>query len=140
MVGTLIYMEFQSDFVFIFTIFWIIYTIPVIYLHSEYYLNNRGEIYKIDSNGITLWKSGAKQKYRSKELDRIILYKSANMDAWGFPLLAMEFYYYARVINNSGEELIITRLLTPEVEKEVQKLEGVPVERVKRAFCAVFWK
>ncbi len=62
------------------------------------------------------------------------------MDAWGFPLLAMEFYYYARVITNSGEELIITRLLTPEVEKEVQKLEGVPVERVKRAFCAVFWK
>ncbi len=62
------------------------------------------------------------------------------MDAWGFPIGTMENYYYARIITHSGEELIITRLLTPEVEKAVRQLEGVPVERIKRPFCPIFWR
>ena len=63
-----------------------------------------------------------------------------SIDTGSITFLAFESYYYARIITNLGEELIITCLLTPKVEETVRQLKGVPVIRKKRFFFNLDWK
>ena len=55
------------------------------------------------------------------------------------PITAMEYYRYARIITKTGEEIIITCLMTLDLEEAVKELQGVPYERKKR-LAFLDWK
>lgn len=117
-----------------------LFTFPALYLHLEYVLANSGVEIEISSDRITIRKQGKEQSFDTSELSKITVYKSANMDSWGIPFTAVEYYYYARIETNLGTDIIITCLMTREVEKEVRRLRGVPYTRKKGAFCTLGWK
>lgn len=51
----------------------------------------------------------------------------------------MEYYRYARIITNKGEQIIITCLMLLELEKLVTEFKGISYERKKR-LALLFWK
>lgn len=63
------------------------------------------------------------------------LYKNSN-----FHLLAIEGYHYAMVKLKTGEELILTCLLAPRIDKSLKQMKGVLFEKEKRLFCNIINK
>lgn len=140
-VGLMWYFNFDSSIVIGGGIFYLLFTLPALYLHLEYYFKNRGQEVEVNSTGITVRESnGIERDYNKNELDRIIIYKSASLDRGGIQFTAIESYYYARIIAKTGEEIIITCLLTPKVEEAARQLMGIKYERKKRFFCTLLWK
>lgn len=131
------YFNFDFDFLVIGGIFHLCFTLPSLYLHVGYALRNAGEEITINPDEIIVRKHGKERTYHVADLKEIVLHKSASLDKWGMPFTAMEYYHYARIITKSGEEIIITCLLTPKVEKAVRILSKVPFERRKGFFCTL---
>lgn len=115
-----------------------IFFLPSFFLHIEYYLKNRGQKLEIFEEGITLLeKDGSKRSYLNKDLQKIILYKSASLDKGGIPLTPLESYHFARIIPKQGEEIILTCLMAPNVEDAIKGIKWVPNERRKRLFASI---
>jgi uncharacterized membrane protein YhdT len=120
--------------------FYLLFTLPSFYLHLEYAIRNAGEEITINPNEIIVRKHGKERRYSESDLAEIIVYKSASLDRWGMPFTAMEYYHYARIITKSGEEIIITCLLTPKVEEVVRRFSKVDYERRKSFFSSTYWR
>lgn len=140
MTGILYWLRFEEAALLIFGIFFLVDAIPAIYLHIEYLSKNIGEQYEINSDSIIRYRNNQSQIYYDEDIDKVIIYKSASMDKGGIPFLAVESYCYARIVLKSGDDMIFTRLLYPDIEKAVKKLHGVKFERRKRLFNTVFWR
>ncbi len=52
-------------------------------------------------------------------------------------MLAIEGFYYAVVKLKTGEELILTCLLAPRIDKSLKQMRGVLFEKRKRLFCMI---
>lgn len=136
----LYFLKFNSDALMIFGIWFAVLTIPVVYLHFEYYLVNRGQEIIIENEQLSIVsRNGDSKKFKFTELDKVILYKSASMDKGGIPLMPSESYYFARIFTKSEEQITITCLMYPKLDEVVDKLIGVRKIR-KRGFCTLWWK
>lgn len=133
------YLNYDPDFLLIGGLFHLLFTIPALYLHIEYSIRNAGEEIEINYNEIIVRKNGDERKYSINELSKVIVYKPASLDKRGMPFSAMEYYRYARIITKSGEEIIITCLMTLDIEGAVKQLSGISYERKKR-IAFLFWK
>lgn len=129
--GLLWYLNYDSDFLLIGGLFHLLFTIPALYLHVEYSIKNAGEVIEIHQNVIIVKRKGREHKYCSRDLAKITIYKSASLDRGGIPFSSMEYYRYARIIAKSGEEIVITCLMTLDIEGALKHLTGVPYERKK---------
>lgn len=101
------YVGFDKDYALIIGLYHGVFTLPALYLHLEYTLRNLGEEIEIREDSIVWRKGNLQRTYRSEDLTKIVLYKSASMDAKGMPLTAMERFYFARISTNVGDEIII---------------------------------
>lgn len=132
--------SFEKDIIMMACCIWVIYTIPALYLHIDYYNTNNGEKIEIYYDKIIVKKRGEQIKYNHEDLDKIIIYKSASLDKGGIPLNAMECYNYIRITPKSGEDILITCLMRPSISEEILIMSGVKFERKKRFFCTTKWK
>ena len=138
MVIALYFLNFDQDMIRIFSIIWIVYTLPVVYLHGEYYSKNGGQKLEIQDNAIVLHdKNGTVRRYANEDLKKIVVYKSASLDKGGMPLLPIEFYHYAQIVPKQGDDIMVTCLMTPKVEEVVRQIKWVPYERKKRLFASL---
>ena len=133
------YFNYDPDILFIGGIFHLIFTIPALYLHTDYSIRNAGEEIEINYNEVIVRKKGTEQKYNINDLSKVILYKSASIDSSGIPLSAMEYYRYVRIFTKSGEEIIITCLMTLDIDEVVKQLPAIPYER-KKGLAFLFWR
>lgn len=125
-------------------IYYLINILPVLYLHNEYYYNNKGTMIEIDSYGgkfnkiIYTNKEGTIETYALDDLSKVEIYMSPNMyRRSSYQLLPFESYHYARIYTKSGKEIIITCLMARKVEVAVATIIGVPIERNKRLFASI---
>lgn len=137
MLACLWFFNFDYDIFLVFMCFWLIYTIPALYLHIEYTIRNAGEEIEIFNDELIVKKKGREFRYHASNLAKIVIYKSASLDRGGIQFTAIESYYYARLIAKSGEEIVITCLMGRNIDDEVRKLHGVPYERRKFLFCTL---
>jgi len=141
MLTTLYFLNFENDALLAFGIWFVIMTIPVIYLHIEYYLKNRGQEVIIKDEELTvISRKGNTYKFKLAELNKVVLYKSASLDKGGIPITPFELYNYARIITKSDKQIIITCLMYPKLEEVINELKGVQKIRKKRLFCTLSWK
>jgi len=134
-------LNFDIDFVVIFGMVYVLITLLVLYLHIEYYLINKGQEIIIESDKLSITsKNGNTQKFKNSELNKVILYKSASLDKGGIQFTPIESYQYLRIIAKSGQQIIITCLMYPQMEKVMNELRGVHKIRKKRLFCTLAWK
>jgi hypothetical protein len=141
MVIVLYFLEFNKSALTIFGIWFAVLTVPLIYLHLEYYIANRGQEVIIKNEELTvISRKGNANTFKLTELKKVILYKSASMDKGGIPITPFEIYNYARIITETNEQIIITCLMYPRLEEVINELKGVRRIREKRGFCTLFWK
>jgi hypothetical protein len=137
MLVVLYFLKFNADALMIFGIWFALITLPVIYMHIEYYLANRGLEIIIEKDEIRVsTKRGNTHKFKFAELSKVILYKSASLDKGGIPLTPMESYHFARIITKSENQIIVTCLMYPKLEEVIDALHGVKKIR-KRGICTL---
>ena len=138
---TLYFLRFNINALIIFGIWFTVLTLPVIYLHIEYYIANRKQEIAIKDDELTvITQNGNTYKFKFTELSKVILYKSASLDKGGIQFTPIESYHYARIITKSEKQIIVTCLMTPKLEEVVNELKGVQKIRKKRLFCTLLWK
>lgn len=132
---------FENNFVLAFGIWFTVLTLPVIYLHFEYYLANRGQKIIIENEELSVFtRRGNVYRIRFTELNKVILYKSASMDKGGIPLTPIEPYHYIRIFTKSEKQIIVTCLMYPKLEEIIDQLKGIQRIRKKRLFCTLLWR
>lgn len=130
--------HFQFEMVVGMGVWLLINILPTLYLHIEYWHKNKGEEYEVHFDEIIRFKNGKREVYKVSDIEKIKVYLSpALYRGSNLHFLGIEAYHYARVYLKTGEELIITCLLTPKVEKALRGLRGIKIERKKRLFNMV---
>jgi len=135
--GILIMFYYQFDKITVrsFLSVWALDLVPSLYLFITYYIKNQGIEFEIRDSEIIMHKGGKNLIFKNSEIKKIIihvspaLYKNSN-----FHLLSIEGYHYARVKLKNGEELVLTCLLAPRIDKSFMHMRGVLIEKRKRLF------
>ncbi len=137
----LVVLQFDKYALLAFGIWYGVDVVITLYLHIEYYVKNRGEAYEVHFDELVRFKNGESTTYAVSDIEKIKVYLSpALYRGSNLHFLGIEAYHYARVYLKSGEELIITCLLTPKVEKALSTLRGVKIVRKKRLYNTLEWK
>lgn len=118
-------------------IFLLLDVIPAFYLHIEYWIQNRNEQYIIKEDELIVHKRDHEIIIKRDQIEKSILVRSASVDKGGFPILAMEYYYHVRIKLKSGDDIILTNLLSTKLYEKVKPFVGYKVERKKSAFCTI---
>lgn len=134
----LYFLNFDKGMFIAFTIGLGIDSVTSLYLHFEYQAKNKGEEYEVRDTELIRRKEGEEMIYRNYEIEKIIVYLSpALYKNSNFHFLAIEGYHYAVVKLKTGEELILTCLLAPRIDKALKQIKGVLFERRKKIFCTI---
>ena len=134
----LILFNFSIDAIIGVGVFFGIDAIPALYLHFEYLAKNKGEEYEVRDTELVRRKGGEEIIFKNDEIEKIIIYLSpALYKNSNFHLLAIESYHYAVVKLKAGEELILTSLLAPRIDKSLKQMRGVLFEKKKKLFCMI---
>ena len=121
----LYYIQFDKYIVQVFIIIWILNFLPAIYLHFKSYAINKGEEYELYKFKLIKRKNNIKKTYSNKEIKKIIFYVYPNRyQNSNIQYLTIEKYYYAIIQLKGGEELILTSLLDPRLDRSLRKLKG----------------
>lgn len=132
------YLRFDVYFVQVFLVVWALDILPASYLHITYLSKNKGEEYEVRDTELIKRKGGEETIYKNDEIEKIIVYLSpALYKNSNFHLLSIEGYHYAVVKLKTGEELILTCLLAPRLDKSLKQMRGVLFEKRKRLFCNI---
>lgn len=138
---TLYFLRFNINALIIFGIWFTVLTLPVIYLHIEFYIANRKQEIVIKDDELTvITRNGNTYKFKFTELSKVILYKSVSLDKGGIQFTPVESYHYVRIITKSEKQIIVTCLMTPKLEEVVNEFKGVQKIRKNRLFCTLLWK
>ena len=122
---------------FILFAFWII---PIIYLHLEYYFENKGmEIEFSDDEIVVSQENEDLVIINFADISEVVVYRSRNLDRGGPQKLSTESYSFARIITKSKMEITITCLMSPKIDDLVKKLKGAYVIRKNSLFCTTLW-
>jgi hypothetical protein len=116
---------------FIFYIFILIQFLFTAYLSVRYYYLNKGEIFTISNDGITKVKNNISNTYETDDIKKIVICKSANMDARGIPYTTFEEFRLARVYLKNGNNFTMTNILEHDIEQPLSILKDVQFERRK---------
>ncbi len=137
----LYWFNFEKAAFVIFGILFLLQFLPAVYLHLQYWSENRGEEYSVKENEIIRYTENKEEVFKAEDIEKCIIYKSPGVDkgSWN-TLYAWEEYHYARLFLRSGEELIITCLLMPKMDRVLAQLTGVQFERKKRGFNPLGWR
>lgn len=135
------WLNFEKYAIVILGICFLVDFLPAMYLHLEYWYKNRGEEYAVTENEIIRYTEDLEEVFKVEEIENCIVYRSASVDpgSW-IVILSMEQYNYARFLLRSGDELIITCLLMPKMDRVLAQLKGVQFERKKRGFNPLWWR
>lgn len=131
-------LSFDRGIVIVFAIGLGIDAITSLYLHFEYWAKNKGEEYEVRNTELIRRKGGEETVYKNDEIEKIIVYLSpALYKNSNFHILSIESYHYAVVKLKTGEELILTCLLAPRIDKSLKQMRGVLFEKQKRLYCMI---
>lgn len=103
--------------------------LPVAFLHTEYFLENRGKVIEIDNRSVSVFeKNRLVLRYDNSELERIEFYKAHAVDIRGFYRFPTQYYFYTRFVPRGGKkEIVVTSLVTSGYLEEVYN-RGVKLE------------
>lgn len=135
MLMILFYLKFEPDAVLIFSILWLIYTIPEVYLYLEYLIVNMGVIVKLNNDGLIYHNNGIERAINKDQIESITYYLTPNANKKSsIQYLATESFQFVRIVTKTGDKVLITCLLSTKLEKDLYSL-NIPVKGKKRLFC-----
>lgn len=143
-IGCMLYFYYSDSFfrLQIFVWLFVIQLVPVLYLHFEYLLFNKGS-YLIINNDLSMLKYINKHEevgLNFNQIARIVLYLPPSAYRGNIErkmqFLPIEPYGYAVIYSKEGDKIMITSLMVPDVYKELEKIKGVPMDKKRRLFAS----
>jgi hypothetical protein len=134
------YFDFDDDYIKIIGAFFLIITLPALYLHVEYILRSDGALVELIKNEIFIDNGKNQNRISNKEIASIVIYRSANMDGIGYPRIQTEYFNFARITTNSGREFILTCFLGSEFTSALKDNLEVPTIVKRSFFCSTFMR
>lgn len=120
----IIYFCYESlvfKFLFLLSIpYFLIYFLPVLFLHLNYLNENKGVVYVIDNNFIFRKKDRTNIKYKIDYVSEIVIYKNGARET-KVGVLAHKEYFYAKIKFLDGTNFIITSLCSNKIDKILEK-------------------
>lgn len=125
---------------YIYISFTIVLILPTIYIHLNYYSFGKGHIYELKEDGITVTDNGNFFVFSKENFTTIEFYMSgtkfAGLSLRNFPF---EDYYYAKIIMNNKQEIIISCLFSKKIDKILTSLYNeVPVIKIKDFYPTIY--
>jgi len=112
--------------------------ILVLFLYFEYIFFSLKKEIKINGSEIVVYRSKKiVSRFVLDDVEKIILYKSRNIDRSGIQLLSHESFYYCKLIRKRGGDLLINNLMSSNLHKIIDALEGAKIIRKPRLFCSM---
>ncbi len=126
---------FNKELIVFFIIYYLILFIPTLFLHIDYYLKNRKDVFFID----TLEKSIRINNLKLisfNEVESVHYFMPPVWHRKGFiRFLPFEDYHYAKINFRNGEQFVFTSLMDWRVEDTLQQIGAVSVVKNKRLFA-----
>ncbi len=114
--------------------------IPALFLHLQYYLINKNTEIEILNGEIILSEKNYTLKFDRNDILSITIYMTKNVSIGSnLQFLAFESYHFARIKVKGAENIIITNLITPNVELAIMKLNYSEYQIKRKFFCTLFW-
>ncbi len=88
-----------------------------IYVHINYYLEDRGKTLQVYDDQITITKNGSTLNYLLSNLEAVTITGSKNIENWGLPQYPTEEYFYASLTFTDGKQVYITSLMITDYDK-----------------------
>ncbi len=113
--------------------FFVIFILPSVYMHLNYYFQGNDIEYELDNQRIKIIKDKVEIIYTKDAFKEIKLYMSgtrlAGMSLRNFPF---ENYYYAKIVIEDNTEIIITCLFSQKIDKILESYYSeVPTLKIK---------
>ena len=118
--------------------FHLLFSLPAIYMHISYSIRNAGDKIELNSTDLILERKGFIKVFNYREIKRIVVYRSQSINQSG-KIPSINSYQFARLTTKSEDEIIITCLMTLNLEEIISKIPGVTHER-KKGFAFLFRK
>ncbi len=128
-----LYYNLDPDYLLVIGVFQGVVSLPALFNHLEYTIKNFGQKFTINANGFTVEKGNKTITYLADDLSKVTLYKAASLDSWGIPRSPYEYYHFAQFITVTGEEIILTCLLSKNLEDEIKRIKGLKYIRKKKS-------
>lgn len=110
-----------------------LFIIPTMYIHLQYWLNNRGNRYIINSTFIQDDKKNI--NYPNNEISKIIIHKSESLQSGKWAYFPFQHYKYCEVLLKDGRKIILTSLLHYNIDEYLKEnLRGVLFENDDNSF------
>jgi hypothetical protein len=124
--SVIVWQKFDRTAIIIFSIGYLVDLIPALFLHAEYWAQNRGQVVFIDTNEMMV-KEGTKERViKAHEIRKITLHQTpSHSQNSGMRFFTIGSYYFAHIRLKNGEDLILTSLLSPRLKALLKKLKGV---------------
>lgn len=142
--GCIIFFRYTDPFFYLEILIWLcmLQLIPVLYLHLEYLSLNGKCSLKLDCNQSILTYANNREVINLSFNNIVHIVSYLPPSAYRGPIerkmhfLPMESYGYAIIYSKEGERIIVTSLMVPDMNKELEKVSNIPIERKKRLFAS----
>lgn len=128
MVLVVVYFKYDPTFIKVFGAFWIALTLPVLFLHIEYFLEDRSKEVVVSKKQLTVSKQN--QTIVDKSFGETVCIEvscSKNIKDFGLPQLPVESYYYLTFNFLDGSFFTCTSLIFSDVNDIRRVFKGVPI-------------
>lgn len=135
---TIIYFSnFNQLVTIIFLSAWLIDLLIALPLHLQYYKFNKNFTVLLGRDFVEVEKDNVSKKYFSTDIKYINLFMGPNI-LDGFPAsLTFDEYFYAEIVLNSDESLILTSLLSSTIDVDLKILEGIEIKKQNKLYCII---
>lgn len=108
----------------------LLFGLPVLIIHYNYYKRNKSIVFTITEDGITEQKAGIEIEYKATHFKEIeLIMTGIRMSGIAFGNFIFEEYYYGKIHLKNGSEIVISCLYAKNIDKIlISKFKNVPVK------------
>ncbi len=122
----IVWQRFDKTYIVVLSIGYLIDLIPALFLHIEYWTENRGQVVLMNPEEIVIRKGVEETVIKAEEIRKITLHQTPSQsDNSSMRYFTIGSYYFAHIYLKNGEDLILTSLLSPRLKASLRKLKGV---------------
>ncbi|WP_286920673.1 hypothetical protein [Flavobacterium sp. UBA4197] len=125
--------------VYLLILFFVLFMLPVLYLHYNYYENSKGVTYEIEKSGLIIKKNNIKREIKIDSINEIVFFMTANrLQKSGYSQFAFENYHYAKIILKDDEQIIITCLFSDKIEAILESnFKAIKITKIKTFYPVI---
>ena len=123
---------YDPDIALFFFIYYLAELVPTLFVHIEYYLINKNDLFTLNSIQRT-FSFDDRDAISFDQIEIIVLvlspvmYRDSNLRFFPF-----DSYHYAVIIMKDGKRFVITNLMTFRIDLALKDVSGVQIERRRR--------